>query len=58
MNELLEKRRGNTGIWTYVLRTGNGTIIGLSAWGTNYEFTEDAWNAMPLVKNCLVASIL
>lgn len=43
------KRKGNTGIWTFVMLTGEGKVIAISEWGTNYEFHPDYWAALPVV---------
>lgn len=45
-----EQRRGNTGVWTFVLLTPEGYVLARSAWGTNYKFTKAAWDALPLVE--------
>lgn len=44
-----ERRQGNTGVWTFVLKTGDGKILARSAWGTNYEFDEAYWQQLPLM---------
>lgn len=44
----IERRRGVTGVWKFVLTTGEGKILALSAWGTNYEFNAKQWAALPL----------
>jgi hypothetical protein len=46
MNTQPERRIGNTGIWTFVLKTEDGKIIARSEWGTNYEFSESHWLAL------------
>lgn len=38
-----ERRLGNTGVWTFVLKTPEGKILAQSEWGTNYEFNEKQW---------------
>jgi hypothetical protein len=38
-----EMRQGNTGVWTFVIKTPEGKIIARSEWGTNYEFDEKQW---------------
>lgn len=53
MNEIespaLEKRRGNTGVWTFILETPDGKILAAAEWGTNYEFEKAQWLALPVV---------
>lgn len=41
-----ERRIGRTGIWTFVMETGDGKILATSGWGTNYEFTKAYWHAL------------
>lgn len=48
--EIIEKRQGKTGVWTFVLKTPEGKILATSAWGTNYEFAEQSWKELPLVE--------
>lgn len=47
--EVIERRVGKTGIWTFVLRTEDGKIIARSEWGTNYEFNEKEWFELPIL---------
>lgn len=42
------KRQGKTGIWTLVLIQPTGKILACSEWGTNYEFTKQEWEALPI----------
>jgi len=44
------KRQGKTGIWTFVMTTKEGKILATSEWGTNYEFAETQWNALPIIE--------
>ncbi len=44
------KRQGNTGIWTFVMVTGDGKVLATSEWGTNYLFTQQCWEALPVVE--------
>lgn len=43
------KRQGNTGVWTFVLKTPEGKILARSEWGTNYEFSEAQWLELPIL---------
>lgn len=49
---MTETRRGNTGIWTFVLRTAEGKVLATSAWGRNHFFDEREWQALPLIESC------
>ena len=42
-----EKRKGNTGVWTFVTITGEGKVLATSEWGTNYEFNRKEWADLP-----------
>lgn len=46
-----KRRQGKTGVWEFVLKTGEGKILALSAWGTNYEFDEAYWLKLPLIQD-------
>jgi hypothetical protein len=42
------KRRGNTGIWTFVMEK-EGMVLAESPWCTNYAFCKAQWEALPIV---------
>ncbi len=46
-----EKRQGKTGVWTFVMKTPEGKIMATSEWGTNYEFNEAEWQALPVINS-------
>lgn len=45
----LEKRRGATGVWTFILETPDGIVQAASPWGTIKEFSKAQWLALPVV---------
>lgn len=44
------KRKGHTGIWTFVMETPEGKVLATSEWGTNYEFDKRFWEMLPVVE--------
>lgn len=44
------KRQGKTGIWVFVMKIEAGKILARSEWGTNYEFDERYWLALPVIE--------
>lgn len=48
------KRKGNTGIWAFVMFTnaedGTQRVMATSEWGTNYEFHPEFWEKLPIVE--------
>lgn len=48
------KRKGNTGIWTFVMLTeaadGSCRVLATSEWGTNHEFWPEYWEKLPAVE--------
>jgi hypothetical protein len=43
-----QTRKGNTGIWTFVMITEEGNVMATSEWGTNYEFDPMYWELLPI----------
>ena len=44
------KRKGNTGVWTFVMIDPDGKVIATSEWGTNYKFDLRFWEMLPIVE--------
>ena len=45
----VEKRRGKTGTWTFVLETPEGKVLATAEWGRNYLFAKEQWESLPIL---------